>query len=114
MRTGIQITIVVGMLLVSSRWLAAGRRKTLDASNVVWDDPRENAAGSMPLGNGEVGINVWVESPGELVFYISRTDAWSECNRLLKLGRVPCDSTQLLPRTKCHFDKSWCSATGKS
>ena len=60
----------------------------LDRYNVVWDSPSQNAAGSMPIGNGEVGLNVWVETNGDLLFYISRTDTWSECNRLLKLGRV--------------------------
>jgi hypothetical protein len=60
----------------------------LDRYNVDWDSPSKDAAGSMPIGNGEVGLNVWVEENGDLVFYISRTDAWSECNRLLKLGRV--------------------------
>ena len=42
----------------------------------------------MPIGNGETGLNLWVEEDGDLLFYISRTDAWSECDRLLKLGRV--------------------------
>ena len=60
----------------------------LNHYNVVWDSPSKDAAGSMPIGNGEVGLNVWVEENGDLVFYIARTDAWSECNRLLKLGRV--------------------------
>ncbi|MEI2722074.1 MAG: DUF5703 domain-containing protein [Verrucomicrobiota bacterium] len=60
----------------------------LDRYNVVWDSPSRDAAGSMPIGNGEVGLNVWVEENGDLRFYISRTDTWSECNRLLKLGRV--------------------------
>ncbi len=60
----------------------------LDRYNVVWDSPSQNSAGSMPIGNGEVGLNVWVEENGDLLFYISRTDTWSECNRLLKLGRV--------------------------
>jgi hypothetical protein len=60
----------------------------LDRYNVVWNSPSADASGSMPIGNGEVGLNVWVEADGDLVFYISRTDAWSECNRLLKLGRV--------------------------
>ena len=36
---------------------------------------------------GEVGLNVWVEENGDLQFYISRTDAWSEACRLLKLCR---------------------------
>lgn len=42
----------------------------------------------MPLGNGEVGVNFWVEEDGDLLFYVSRTDAWSESATLLKLGRV--------------------------
>ncbi len=61
---------------------------TLDAYNVVWSTPSANASGAMPLGNGEVGLNLWVEPSGDLVFYLSRTDAWSEVNRLLKLGAV--------------------------
>lgn len=63
----------------------------LDTYNVRWDSPtpaEQGAAGSMPIGNGEVGLNVWVEEDGDLLFYIARTDAWSECDRLLKLGRV--------------------------
>ena len=42
----------------------------------------------MPLGNGEVGVNLWVEPDGDLLFYIARTDAWDEHARLVKLGRV--------------------------
>jgi hypothetical protein len=30
----------------------------------------------MPLGNGDIGLNVWVEPNGDLCFYISKTDAW--------------------------------------
>jgi len=56
--------------------------------NVVWDSPSESSAGSMPLGNGETGINLWVERGGDLCFYVSRTDAWNENCHLLKLGRV--------------------------
>lgn len=47
-----------------------------------------NSLGSMPLGNGDIGLNVWVEKSGDLLFYIGKTDAWSENGRLLKLGRV--------------------------
>lgn len=32
----------------------------------------------MPLGNGDIGLNVWVEPGGDLVFYISKTDAWGD------------------------------------
>ena len=59
----------------------------LDSCNVVWGSPSENAHGSMPLGNGDVGINAWVEANGDLVFYVSKTDAWDENARLCKIGR---------------------------
>ena len=42
----------------------------------------------MPLGNGDIGLNVWVEEDGDLLFYLSKTDAWDENARLLKLGRI--------------------------
>jgi len=60
----------------------------LDRYNVVWNTPSRDASGSMPIGNGEVGLNAWVEEDGDLLFYIARTDAWSEISRLLKLGRI--------------------------
>ncbi len=60
----------------------------LDRHNVVWTSPSKDASGSMPIGNGEVGLNVWVEENGDLLFYVARTDTWSECSRLLKLGRI--------------------------
>ena len=42
----------------------------------------------MPLGNRDIGINLWVEENGDLQFYISKTDSYSEYQQLLKLGRV--------------------------
>ncbi|MDP9076832.1 MAG: DUF5703 domain-containing protein [Bacteroidota bacterium] len=48
----------------------------IDAYNVTWDTPGPGSAQSMPLGNGDIGLNVWVEKNGDLVFYISKTDAW--------------------------------------
>lgn len=56
--------------------------------NVHWRTPSVNSSGSMPLGNGDIGLNVWVEEGGDLLFYISKTDAWSENAQLLKLGRI--------------------------
>ncbi|NOW99023.1 DUF5703 domain-containing protein [Mucilaginibacter sp. SG564] len=48
----------------------------LNQYNVTWDTPGPTSAQSMPLGNGDIGLNVWVEKNGDLVFYISKTDAW--------------------------------------
>jgi hypothetical protein len=42
----------------------------------------------MPTGNGDIGLNVWVEESGDLLFYIGKTDLWDDNSRLLKLGRV--------------------------
>ncbi len=62
--------------------------KDLDRYNVRWDKPGGNSLGSMPLGNGDIGLNVWVEDSGDVCFYISKTDAWDENARLVKIGGV--------------------------
>ena len=61
---------------------------SLSAYNVVWDTPSKNSLGSMPIGNGDIGINLWVEENGDLLFYLSKTDTWSENARLLKIGKI--------------------------
>lgn len=55
---------------------------------LIWTTPGRDSSGSMPLGNGDIGLNVWVEEGGDLLFYIGKTDAWDENARLLKLGRI--------------------------
>jgi hypothetical protein len=60
----------------------------VDAFNLVWDSPSANHHGSMPLGNGDIALNAWMTQEGELHFYISKTDAWDDNARLLKVGKV--------------------------
>ncbi len=60
----------------------------LDKYDVVWDAPSPDAWGTMPTGNGDIGLNVWVEESGDLLFTIGKTDLWGDNSRLLKLGRV--------------------------
>lgn len=60
----------------------------LNNYNVIWNTPSENSSGSMPIGNGDIGLNVWVEEGGDICFYIGKTDTWSEATRLLKIGKV--------------------------
>ncbi|MBI5393959.1 MAG: hypothetical protein HZA91_01545, partial [Verrucomicrobia bacterium] len=79
---------VAALIVLACIGRAQAAPAELDRYNVVWKTPSQNAAGSMPIGNGEVGLNVWVEEDGDLRFYIARTDAWSEASRLLKLGGV--------------------------
>lgn len=94
LKSGILIPILLVLLLTLSAQGGNMPASSNDAltylqrCNVVWDTPSQDSSGSMPLGNGDIGVNVWVEPNGDLVFYLSKTDAWSEINRLLKLGRV--------------------------
>lgn len=81
------ILYLTAILLLASNVVNAQSDVVNDYS-VVWDSPSENASGAMPIGNGEVGANVWMEENGNLLFYLSRTDAWSENSSLYKLGKV--------------------------
>jgi hypothetical protein len=54
--------------------------------NLVWQTQSVDAGGSMPLGGGDIGMNVWVEG-NELLFYLCRTGSYDENNALLKQGR---------------------------
>ncbi|MBU4461006.1 MAG: hypothetical protein KJ579_10590 [Verrucomicrobia bacterium] len=83
-------TITGVLILAAAVAVHAGSRAPadLEAYNLAWTSPSTNAAGSMPVGNGEVGLNVWVEADGDLRMYISRTDAWSEACRLMKAGAL--------------------------
>lgn len=61
----------------------------LEGCDVVWDTPSSQGSfGSMPLGNGDIGLNVWVEANGDLMFYVSKVDAFDAQHLLPKLGRV--------------------------
>ncbi|UUF13601.1 MULTISPECIES: DUF5703 domain-containing protein [Flavobacterium] len=59
----------------------------LDNYNQVWNTQSSNSSESMPLGGGDIGMNVWVEN-GDLYFYFLRSGTFDEHNTLLKLGRV--------------------------
>jgi alpha-L-fucosidase 2 len=57
-------------------------------NDVTWNSLGKNENYSMPLGNGDVALNVWTETNGDLVLLAAKADAWSENGQLLKLGRV--------------------------
>lgn len=64
----------------------------LDGCNVHWDVPGPSSAESMPIGNGDIGLNVWTETNGDVAFYIGKSDSWNEDvfggEGLMKLGGV--------------------------
>jgi hypothetical protein len=78
------VTALLWALLAAS----APAQDTTDPPAVVWDSPSSDARGSMPLGNGDIALNAWVEPSGDLLFYIGKSDAWEDNARLAKVGLV--------------------------
>jgi hypothetical protein len=68
--------------------LPAAAPSNLDSYNVVWDSPSKDVSGTMPLGNGDIAVNAWVEADGDLLLLIGKSDSWDENSNNLKLGRV--------------------------
>ncbi len=69
------------LLLLSSLMAMAG------PADYSWDSPSKNSSESMPVGGGDIGMNVWVED-GDLLFYLSKSGAYDENGTLLKQGRI--------------------------
>ena len=91
MRCTAMCSVVISLLMAFAqdcRCAEAGHNDPLDQYNQIWDSPCDNSSGSMPLGNGDIGVNAWVDTKGDLLFYVGKTDAWSENGRLLKVGRL--------------------------
>lgn len=84
-----------GLLSVAS----SSDKASVSDYNVVWYSPSKDFNGSMPLGNGDIGANVWVDQEGDIHLYISKTDSWGGCGRLLKIGkvRVRCEPALVSP-----------------
>jgi len=86
-------TLLFGLLILGSHRtraanLPADVLSQLNSYNEVWTSPSANGSpGSMPIGNGDITANVWVENGGDLMMYIGKSDTWSEGTRLLKIGR---------------------------
>jgi alpha-L-fucosidase 2 len=57
-------------------------------NDVKWTSLGKNENDSMPLGNGDIGLNAWTEANGDILLLVGKDDAWSENGELLKLGRV--------------------------
>lgn len=87
MKTRLARLTVVGILAALSARAASAVNPEPEVP-VVWDSPSADARGSMPIGNGDIGANVWVEPSGDLILLLSKTDAWDEVSRLVKLGRL--------------------------
>lgn len=60
--------------------------RTIQDYDFSYEGFMESAEQSLPLGNGDVGANVWLDRTGTLHLLFSKTDSWTELNRLVKTG----------------------------
>jgi hypothetical protein len=67
LRLSIPSVSILSAALVVCAGLEAAASDSLDRSNVIWDSPSADCHGSMPIGNGDLAANVWVEPNGDLV-----------------------------------------------
>jgi hypothetical protein len=92
MKYAVATTMAIGCIaLTLTAW--ATEEHPMDRYNVAWDSPSEDYNGSMPIGNGDLAANVWVEPSGDpsspdgsdaasLIFLVSKSDAWNATFRL--------------------------------
>ena len=82
--------IVVAIVLAAGLYAQKSKDYNPNLNNVTWNTPGVGFSGSMPVGNGDIGLNVWVEKSGDVLFYIGKTDAFDQNATLLKLatGRI--------------------------
>ena len=80
-------------LALSAAFAAGPPPATVDrsyaaANDVTWHELGRDENDSMPIGNGDLAVNVWTEQNGDLVLLVAKSDAWTEHGKLVKLGRV--------------------------
>jgi len=85
----VTISFAATFTCLSAEKIPADKLGKLEAYSVVIDSmSKTGSMESMPLGNGDISLNAWVDKGGDLMFYIGKSDSWSEALRLLKIGRV--------------------------
>jgi len=60
------------------------------ASQIVWSDAHfKGELGNMPIGNGDIAGNVWIEdATGDLLVYTAKSDAFDQNAQPVKVGRM--------------------------
>ena len=75
--------VILGLLIVSS--VTFGK---MQHYNVVWDSPSKDAAGQMPIGNGDIAAGVYAIEDGNLYLLLAKNDAYTYSGDIFKTGRV--------------------------
>jgi len=80
----------LSFLFILTTSINAQLKQSIDAYNINWTDFSNDSQESLPIGNGDIALNVWTEKNGYILFYIGKSDAWSEASgtQLVKVGRV--------------------------
>ena len=85
----------LGAMLILFAQTSFGQKKPVQAQNsfiakrtVSWTTLGKDENDSMPIGNGQLGANVWTEQNGDLLLLLSSPDTWTETGKIVKLGRV--------------------------
>ena len=94
-----ELRIIRATLVAAFAFSLAPAQESTDPSqyNITWNTPGTGSFDSMPLGNGDVGVNVWTEPDGAILFYISKVDAFDAGHLLPKLGRIRITTVPPLP-----------------
>lgn len=79
-------TALAAMALAGSAIDASAQK--IAKYNLVYDTPTKDSWGSMVCGNGDISSNVWIDTAGDLHFYIGKTDSHDYLRRLLKITEV--------------------------
>ena len=87
MRIGLSV-VLLGLSLSISLAAEGAESASPGRFDVVWDSPSDGPSGSMPIGGGDLAANVWVESSGDLLLCVAKSDSFSGNGRILKLGQV--------------------------
>lgn len=91
-----RMIVWAGALILTACPASAEIPKLLDNYDVTFKTPSPNSLGSMPLGNGVIALNAWVEPSGDLCFFIAMDNAWGDdltspshgAYGLLKVGKI--------------------------
>ncbi len=71
----------------------------------------DDAMQSLPIGNGDIGANVWLSKESDIHVLVSKTDSWSELYRLLKPAHAVLKMQPNPFAGGAHFDLSIANGT---
>jgi hypothetical protein len=84
----IAIIAMAGEMRLPAETFESNPAARMGRYNVVWTNASKNAAGAMPIGNGDIAASVYAIENGDLYLLLSKNDAFNYCGDIYKTGRV--------------------------